>query len=229
MSDTKPTEDLNISLEAHLIDALRPLEAITPAELSKTLSSYTCTPPPATIPYSVLQTVFKWARMTPHVLRAHSPPLDPNAYLMVSLLAGTTTSPERKLGTYVPPTDPQELEAARAAERKSITALLNALLSILGAGVAVYWAAERLRWKNEWRVLLALFAAIVVAVAEAGLYLIWQSRRAARSTSHRHTKPASRRRIVQDKKDDGPDTVEKLAIVSTSVEDVAYEGLRRRQ
>jgi len=39
---------------------------------------------------------------------------------------------------------------------------------------AAWWAADKTGWRNEWRVLFALFAAIVVAIAEAGLYMIWQ-------------------------------------------------------
>ncbi|KAG6910233.1 hypothetical protein DXG01_012368 [Tephrocybe rancida] len=251
MSNEKPTDDLNISLESHLVDSLRYLQAVLSKDLADTLSSYiTSSPPPTTIPYSVLRSVSQWAQTTGReALRLHSPPLDPHAYTMIALLAGTVTSPERNFGTYVPPQDPEELEAAKSAERKSITALLNALLSILGSGFAVWWAADKLRWKNEWvrrtaflthsttdsvlqqRVLLALFAAIVVAVAEAVLYLIWQSRRS--QSKSKRTKPRHRVRRVQAKKDEfvGPESSpgEQSVTINTSVEDVADAGLRRRQ
>jgi hypothetical protein len=69
---------------------------------------------------------------------------------MVSLLAGTTTSPERKFGAYTPAKEPEELEAEKKKERKAITALLNALLSIGGSGVATWWAADKTGWQNEW-------------------------------------------------------------------------------
>ncbi|KAG6891266.1 hypothetical protein C0995_008518 [Termitomyces sp. Mi166 len=231
MSDVKPTDNLNISLEPHLLDTLRGLQAVVPHDLADTLGQYTASAPPLTIPYSVLRSVSRWALTTGReTLRSHSPPLDPHAYSMVALLAGTTTSPERNFGTYVSPQDPEEIEAAKSAERKSITALLNGLLSVLGSGYAVWWAADKLRWKNEWRVLLALFAAIVVAVAEAVLYLVWQSR-LSQSRSKR-TKP--RHKIThQLKRDDdfiGPEasSKEELATITTSVE-VTDAGLRRRQ
>lgn len=69
---------------------------------------------------------------------------------MVSLLAGTATSPERFFGSYIPPRDPAEVQAEKNRERKSITALLNAILSIVGSAFATWWAAEKLGWRNEW-------------------------------------------------------------------------------
>ncbi|KAG6877144.1 hypothetical protein C0993_009937, partial [Termitomyces sp. T159_Od127] len=192
MSHVAP-ENLNISLEPHLLDALRDLREVVPHDLDDILRQYTALPPPQTIPYSVLRSLSQWATTTGcETLKSHSPPLNPHAYAMIALLAGTTTSPERNFGTYLAPQNPEEIEAARSAERKSITALLNGLLSVLGSGFAVWWAADRLGWKNEWRVLLALFISIVVAVAEAVLYLIWESR-ISRSRSKR-TKP---RRVIK--------------------------------
>ncbi|KAG5721343.1 hypothetical protein E4T56_gene13000 [Termitomyces sp. T112] len=230
MSNVKPTDNLNISLEPHLVDALRDLRPVVPHDLADTLSQYTASTPPPTIPYSVLRSVSQWASTTGReTLRLRSPPLDPHAYSMVTLLAGTTTSPERNFGTYVPPQDPEEIEAAKSAERKSITSLLNGLLSVLGSGFAVWWAADKLRWKNEWRVLLALFASIVVAVAEAVLYLIWQSR----LSNSKRTKPRHKVRRQLEKNNDfnGTETSskEKPATISTSIEEVTDAGLRRRQ
>jgi len=231
MGNTNPIEDLNISLEPHLVDTLTPLRAIVSPELAKTLAIYTALPPPPTIPYSILQSISQWARSTGlETLRSQSPPLDPHAYSMISLLAGTTTSPERKLGTFVPPKELEEIETAKAAERKSITALLNALLSIFGCGFAVWWAADMLRWKNEWRVLLALFAAIMVAAAEAVLYLIWQSRRwpsTSKRVKSRHKVDLSRQK--KDEGHEGTESREKPETISTSVEEMTDGGLRRRQ
>ncbi|KAH0582939.1 hypothetical protein H2248_010838 [Termitomyces sp. 'cryptogamus'] len=177
MSNVKPTDNLNISLEPHLVDALRDLRPVVPHDLADTLSQYTASTPPPTIPYS----------------------------------------------------DPEEIEAANSAERKSITSLLNGLLSVLGSGFAVWWAADKLRWKNEWRVLLALFASIVVAVAEAVLYLIWQSR----LSNSKRTKPRHKVRRQLEKNNDfnGTETSskEKPATISTSIEEVTDAGLRRRQ
>lgn len=69
---------------------------------------------------------------------------------MIALLAGSTTSPERKFADYVPPKDPEVVQTEKMKERKTITALLNALLSIVGSGLAAWWAADKTGWKNEW-------------------------------------------------------------------------------
>ncbi|KAG6824920.1 hypothetical protein H0H93_001360 [Arthromyces matolae] len=180
----------------------------------------------------MLRSVSQWAQKNVESLRSQSPPLDPNAYSMVALLAGTMTSPERNFGAYQQPQDPEEIAAVKIAERKSITAIFNGLLSIFGVGFAVWWAADKLGWKNEWRVLLALFAAIVVAIAEAALYLIWQSR-LERSKSKR-TKPRHqiRRRPKKDDHPTGgpePSSNNQHRTISTSVEEVTDAGLRRRQ
>ncbi|RDB23854.1 hypothetical protein Hypma_009035 [Hypsizygus marmoreus] len=226
MGNANPPQDFNISLEPHLIDTLQTLLPIVPADLAKTLDPYVSPSPPATVPYTVLQSISQWARTSGlETLQSQSPPLDPQAYSMISLLAGTTTSPERKFGEYIPAKEPEEMEAERIRERKTITALLNALLSILGSGFAVWWAADKLGWRNEWRVLLAMFAAIVVAVAEAVLYLIWQSRHPSSTVKRVKT----RRRVpsARHKKDDGPKQPDEIK--TPVVGDMIDGGLRRRQ
>lgn len=79
------------------------------------------------------------------------------------------------------------------------------------------------------RVLLALFAAIVVAVAEAVLYLIWQSRRGTskRVKSLRRIGPA-RHKKDDEMFDDGSDSGEKLETISSSVEGMTDGVLRHR-
>ena len=73
---------------------------------------------------------------------------------MVALLAGTRTSPERVFPPVDPSltlqNDPLEIRRRELSDRRAVTALLNALLSIAGAGVATWWAADRLGWRNEW-------------------------------------------------------------------------------
>ncbi|KAF9054429.1 hypothetical protein BJ165DRAFT_1522962 [Panaeolus papilionaceus] len=170
------TTTINVSLEQHLIQTLAPLTAILPPELSETLSKYLSDPPAPHIPYDTLLAISKWSRTEGGNKCLKSRSLNPQDYNMVSLLAGSLTSPDRKLGEYVPPKDPEEVEAHRARERKQITALVNALFSIGCVGFAAWWVADRSGWKNEWRVLFALFSALVVAVAEGGLFLIYQSR-----------------------------------------------------
>ncbi|KAF9462933.1 hypothetical protein BDZ94DRAFT_1165080 [Collybia nuda] len=219
MNDT-----LHISLEAHLVDVLRPLPPIVPVELAESLTPYLVSVRPTTIPYSVLHTVSKWSRTTHGLekLCTHSPPLEPSQYSMISLLAGTTTSPERKFGTYTPAKEPREMEAERRREKKAITTLLNAMFSIGGSGFATWWAADKTGWKNEWKVLLSLFVAVVVAVSETVLYIIWQSRRS--SSKLRSIRPELS--SSKHKKDDG-DTYS-LEPISTQVLSHNDPGLRRR-
>lgn len=144
--------DLNVSLERHLLHLLYPLPQIVPEELAENLRLYVNESPPSTIPHSVLQAVSRWSRTTTGIsaLNSSSPSLDPHAYSMISLLAGATTSPEGKFGAYVPPKQPEQLEAEKTRERKTIAALTNALLSIGGAAFATWWAADKTGWRNEY-------------------------------------------------------------------------------
>jgi len=203
--------DLQISLEPHLVDALRPLPQIVPQDLAEKLRPHVGSAPTTTIPYSLLLAVSQWSRTTNGIatLKASLPPLDPQTYTMVSLLAGATTSPNGKFGEYIPAKKPWELEAERTQERKAITALVNSLLSIGGAAVATWWAAEKAGWRNEYRVLLSLFVAIVVSASESILYIIWQSRLSKRSkqtTKHRSMMSG------RHKKDDGGEVLPDVAV-----------------
>jgi hypothetical protein len=150
--DLTMSADLDVSLEPHLLHVLRPLPQIASADLAERLRPYVNESPPSTIPHSVLQAVSQWSRTTTGIaaLNSNSPSLDAHAYSMISLLAGVTTSPEGKFGEYIPPKEPEQLEAEKNGERKAITALINALLSIGGAAFAAWWAAEKTGWKNEY-------------------------------------------------------------------------------
>ena len=240
MTDVVPLDQLNISLEPHLIDTLRLVLPVVSTDLAPILTPYLSSDPPSTIPYAVLRRLSQWARSTGcDTLREQSPPLDPQAYTMVALLAGTTTSPERKFGDFTPARDPADVQAERNKERKTITAILNAILSVLGSGFAAWWAADKTGWKNEWvgklvfsydlrlvrflqRVLFGLSVAILVAVAEAALYLIWQEWRS--DPASKRARLRRRSPLARDKKDDGPDVP---ATDTPNVEETS-EGLRRR-
>lgn len=147
--DGGDTTKLNVSLEPHLLEVLKPLTDLLPPPLADELKAYTLTD---MIPYSTLLAVSHWSR-TPEgteKLQAHCPPLQTSSYMMVSLLAGVKTSPERVLGSYRPPPEPEQLAAQQKRERQEITAILNALLSIVGVGFATWWAADKLHWSNQW-------------------------------------------------------------------------------
>lgn len=170
---TSDHASLTVSLEDHLARTLRPILPILPNALSTELHDVLDAPPREpirgrpgggdgheqppvkTIPYSLLLAISKWSRSPEGAaaLSRHEPPLPPNNYAMVSLLAGTRTCPDRK---YPAVPVPGTSDAARASQRRelddrrAITAVINALLTIAGSGLAVYWAAGRLAWKEEW-------------------------------------------------------------------------------
>jgi hypothetical protein len=68
---------------------------------------------------------------------------------MIALLAGTMTSPERRFPPHVPKGEVDQHKRFNA-DRKAITGVINALLSIGGAGLATWWVAEGRGWKDEW-------------------------------------------------------------------------------
>jgi TMEM199 family protein len=154
MSRPPPPDNLSVSLEPHLIEILRPLVDTTPAPLSaelspllsETTSSSSSTPK---IPYTLLLSISRWARTeeAARALRSKNPPLDPLAYNMVSLLAGTRTSPDKK---FPQPSGRSENAARDISDRRAIIAVLNALLSVICTGAATWWAAQRTGWRDEW-------------------------------------------------------------------------------
>jgi TMEM199 family protein len=186
--------DLDVSLESHLILTLRPLLDIIPAPLSEKLSQCLEAANP-TISYTLLQSISRWVRTEEgkSALRSKVPPLDPLNYNMVSLLAGSRTSPDKKF-----PSSPARSDgiAREISDRRSIIAVLNSLLSVICTGAATWWATQRTSWRDEWvcshhwamtmidfdthriqKVLLSFLAAAIVAVSEITLYIIWESRR----------------------------------------------------
>ncbi|TFY66068.1 hypothetical protein EVG20_g5028 [Dentipellis fragilis] len=202
-------DDVDVSLEPQLLDALRPLPPLLPSNLADQLSPHlpsrehdASIPSPsstsasapaspsaasassearaATVPYALLLSISKWSRTAAGeaALAAHVPPLAPQAYAMVSLLAGTRTSPNRKFPAVKRRDDHRMQEVARGVnDKRAIIAVLNGLLSVGGAGAAAWVAAQRTGWRDEWKVLFALLAATIVATSEVVLYILWESRR----------------------------------------------------
>jgi hypothetical protein len=150
--DGGDTGKLNVSFEPHLLEVLSPLPDLLPSVLADELRAYITDTSTNMIPYSILLAISQWSR-TPEgreKLEAYSPPLKSSVYMMVSLLAGVKTSPERILGLYTPPPELEELAARQKRERQEITIILNALLSIFGVGFATWWASDKLHWSNQW-------------------------------------------------------------------------------
>ncbi|KAH9995594.1 hypothetical protein BJV77DRAFT_1094131, partial [Russula vinacea] len=146
--------------------------------------------------------------------RVENPPLDPLAYNMVALLAGTRTSPNKKFPQMPHPSSRSEIAARDISDRRAIVAVLNALLSVICTGAATWWAAQRTGWRDEWKVLLSLLAATIVAISEVGLYIIWESRRRrrqpAKTKADRGRLPSQDSAGHADTHDAGMDTSSKL-------------------
>ena len=151
---------LQVSLEPHLAETLRPLIGLIPAHLSVELSTLLpdessaasqLTAPPV-ISYILLQSISKWARTEEGetVLKSQNPPLDPFAYSMVALLAGTRTSPDKKFPALPRVPSRSEGVAREISDRRAIIAVLNAILSVICTGAAAWWAAQRTGWRDEW-------------------------------------------------------------------------------
>jgi hypothetical protein len=139
-----------VSLEPHLLFTLKAVRNILPDDLKTELASYIAQPPKAIIPHQLLQKVSEWSRTDGGLKKLRAKSLKPEDYGMISLLAGTTTSPEKNFGQYVPPLEPEVLAANRAKERKAITALVNSVFSVIGAGFAAWWGADKTGWKSEY-------------------------------------------------------------------------------
>ncbi|KZT63131.1 hypothetical protein DAEQUDRAFT_700475 [Daedalea quercina L-15889] len=202
-------QDLNVSLEPHLLDTLRPLVRLLPEDIASRLDALVASdvPPANIISHSLLSSISAWTRSSDgeEALASHNPPLRPADYSMIALLAGTRTSPERKFPEYVAHIEGAD-ERKAYSDRRAMTNVLNALLSIGGAGFATWWAAGRLAWKDEWKVLLSLAVALVVAASEAVLYLIWDASRSER--------PCPRRRPARVMPPDSKkDTAEPVAVL----------------
>lgn len=154
--------DLAVSLEPQLLDVLRLLHPRLPNELASTLQPYISPPSSSTsnantptIPYAHLLSLSKWTRTPPGLRALNTPPaLDPSSYTMLALLAGTRTSPDRRFPAPSPShashNDPAREAKKEMGDKRAIVAVVNGMLSVLGAGAAAFVAAQRTGWRDEW-------------------------------------------------------------------------------
>jgi hypothetical protein len=149
--------DLNVSLEDHTMKSLKPLTSLLPEELRSQLSTLLDRPVQAAtapaIPHALLRSISGWARSDQGrgALGSHEPKLNPRDYDMIALLAGTKTSPEKHFPATSGNWNNAEMERRRdISDRKTLTNVINALLSVGGCGVAVWYASGVAGWRNEW-------------------------------------------------------------------------------
>lgn len=156
-------DDLTVSLEPHLLESLRNVQSRLSPPLSEKIAAYTSPSSSSekasdvpTIPYKLLLNLSQWARSPAGLSALKEPPLpnvpalDSADYTMISLLAGTTTSPNRRFPAQVPTKDAAEDAKRQLNDRRAIVAVINALLSVAGTGGAVWWAAGSIGWRDEW-------------------------------------------------------------------------------
>jgi len=153
---------VNISFTHDLADRLEPLKRILPPHLAASIPSLPPSLSPSTpsdsvttstptIPYSLLCSISKWSRTVEGAAGLSTSSLNPRSYEMVSLLAGSTTSPERKFPPHkVESNDPLADRRREINDRKAVVTLINALLSIGGSGAATWYATGVAGWRNEW-------------------------------------------------------------------------------
>ncbi|CAE6402524.1 unnamed protein product [Rhizoctonia solani] len=178
-----------ISVPEHLWETLVPLIKldIEPPELQTLLRENikpTIEDTSTEIPYDLITGIAKWSASEKGKDSLKGEALDPSSYSLIPLLAGTIFAPSSK----PPPPPPPEYDPSE--DRRAITALINGLFSVVGVGFAAWWAAGSVHWRNETRVLLALAASIVVAIAEGVLYLIWSSHAEERKERQKRRKAA---------------------------------------
>ncbi|KIJ55409.1 hypothetical protein M422DRAFT_57860 [Sphaerobolus stellatus SS14] len=209
-----------VSLPPHLRANLSSLTKLLSDDLKSRLLS-TFDKNASEISHKTLLDISRWARTELAQSQLKAASLDPNDYTMIAMLAGTITSPSSKFPPYVPPPDSASQAKKAVEDRRAIVALLNALLSIGCVGYSAWWASKRTGWQDEWRVLFALFAAFVVAIAEAGLYIVWQ----AKKDEALRRRWARRMGIVEKKKEEREEPKETEAVASAVDES---QSLRRR-
>ncbi|KZV72207.1 hypothetical protein PENSPDRAFT_604659 [Peniophora sp. CONT] len=169
--------ELDVSLEPELLTSLDSILPLIPEDLASRLTSaLESSPTPGktrTIPYPLLLDLSKWTRTDSGREALSKKSLRETDYTMISLLAGTRTAPNRR---FPLPPKPESDGRRELNDRRAITTVINSLLSVFGAGWAAWMAAGHVGWRDEWRIVLGLIVSSVVAVAELGLYLIWESR-----------------------------------------------------
>ncbi|GJJ11220.1 hypothetical protein Clacol_005452 [Clathrus columnatus] len=168
MTDSTTT----VSLPPHLILKLEAVHNILPIDVRDLLS--VPLKEQVEIPYSTLLKISQWSRTDEARKQLDKKKLDVNDYAMISLLAGTLTSPLSKFPKYEPPAGDEAVAQRNISDRRAIIGLINALFSIGGAGYAGWWVSQRTNWRDEWRALFALAVALTVALTEGILFFIWK-------------------------------------------------------
>lgn len=141
------TSNLTVSLEPHLSESLQSIKDNLPDDVRKELVQELSQ---TEVHYSLLLRISQWARTEAGTKALKTTNLPSGDLQMVSLLAGTRTSPSSKLPPYIPP-ESDELRMQRESnERRALAFVINGFLSVICAGGSTWWAANKAGWKPEW-------------------------------------------------------------------------------
>lgn len=141
------TSNLTVSLEPHLSESLQSIKENLPDDVRKELVQELSQ---TEVHYSLLLRISQWARTEAGTKALKTTNLQSGDLQMVSLLAGTRTSPSSKLPPYIPP-ESDELRMQRESdERRALAFVINGFLSVICAGGSTWWAANKAGWKPEW-------------------------------------------------------------------------------
>jgi hypothetical protein len=134
------------SLDPELQVTLQPLLPLLPSDKATTLENYLNEAKRAEIaqiPYAFLLEISRWVQANSEMVT-----LQPEKYTMISLLAGSVTSPR----SYFPPPESSVRRGRETISQstKEVTTLLNCAVTIVGAGFAAWFASSKAGWRNEW-------------------------------------------------------------------------------
>ncbi|KAH7105865.1 hypothetical protein BKA62DRAFT_826284 [Auriculariales sp. MPI-PUGE-AT-0066] len=219
---TTPSSSATVSLPRHLREPLTAVLPVLPTPLAAELAPFLINES-TTIASHVLQHITRWARTPDGVHALEAAKLDPLDYSTVALFAGTRTTPGAAFSRDdLSQTARTGRRGGLRSDRKGVTALANAIFSIIGAGAAAWWAASSAGWGVEKSLFLGVLTGFVVAVAEAVLFTIWQKR----SDRQKNVKKTLVRRVVRV---EFPTEPEALAIEAATPEDGSASGMRHRK
>ncbi|PVF99260.1 hypothetical protein CPB86DRAFT_783849 [Serendipita vermifera] len=220
---------LKVSIPEHLRQSLEPLIELLPPELVLVVQEAL---KGNEILYDTIVNVSKWAVTDEGRAALEDKKLNPRDYDRISLLAGTITGPSKRLPPPEPKPEPWEVAQDEKNTRRAVAALFNGLFSVIGVGVAVWWAGRTAGWSDNLRLTLSICAGLFTGLVEAALFGLYYNRRGqAREyrAKVRQRKHQILQRRYQKKYGDNEEVPE--VEIKPEVEDPSAEGettIRRR-
>lgn len=139
------------SFEPDLQETLRSLLPVLPPNKASSLKGYLIKGKYETkpeVPYDFLRDISRWVQTNSDTNAFKEANLKAVDYSMIALLAGSMSSPR----STFPPMERKSSVGRETFSQstKEITTLLNCAITVVGAGVAAWFASSRTGWGNEW-------------------------------------------------------------------------------